>query len=71
MGKGWNKSGAQFSNYMTKRKENNIAFTLETPYFGSKENKVNNDKLLELGQCFAMALKKYIKEENIYENTNV
>ena len=71
LGKGWNKSGTQFSNYMTKRKENNIAFTLETTYFGTKENRVNNDKLLELGQCFAKALKKYIKEENIYENTNV
>lgn len=62
-GKGWNKENRQFSNYMKKRKENNIAFTLETAYFGTEENKVNADKLLELGRCFAKALKKYIAED--------
>ncbi len=62
-GTGWNKEGKQFANYMKKREENNIAFTLETAYFGTKENKVNNDKLLELGRCFAKTLKKYIAED--------
>ncbi len=68
-GTGWNKGGTQFSSYMKKRAENIIAFSLETAYFGTKENKVNNDKLLELGRCFANALKKYIAEENMNENT--
>lgn len=60
---GWNKSGTQFSNYMNLREENNIAFTLETAYFGTPDNKVNEFKLLELGRCFARALKKYIETE--------
>lgn len=60
---GWNKGGTQFANYMRKREENNIAFTLETAYFGTPDNKVSSDKLLELGHCFAKALKKYIETE--------
>lgn len=60
---GWNKGGAQFTNYMIKRAENNIAFSLETAYFGTPDNKVSADKLLELGHCFARALKKYIETE--------
>ena len=48
---------------MKDRQENNIAFTLETAYFGTAENKVSEERLLELGRCFAKALKEYIKEE--------
>lgn len=62
--KDWNIDGAQFGNYMTKKKGNYLAFTLETPYFGTHENKVDEDKLLELGRCFAKALKVYIKEKS-------
>ncbi len=58
----WNIDGAQFANYMTSKVENELAFTLETAYFGKPENKVDENKLLELGRCFAKALKKYIKE---------
>ena len=61
---GWNKGGTQFANYMKERKENNISFTLETAYFGTEENKVDNNKLLELGRCFAKALNRYIKEKS-------
>ena len=60
---GWNKSGPKFAYYMKDRQENNIAFTLETAYFGTAENKVSEERLLELGRCFAKALKEYIKEE--------
>lgn len=59
---GWNKGGPQFASFMTKRNENEIAFTLETAYFGTKTNKVNQEKLLELGRCFAIALSKYISK---------
>lgn len=58
---GWNKGGAQFSNYMSNRAENEVAFTLETAYFGTPDNKISIDKLLELGHCFAKALGKYIE----------
>ena len=58
---GWNKGGAQFSNYMRNRAENEVAFTLETAYFGTSDHKVSSDKLLQLGHCFARALKKYIE----------
>ena len=58
---GWNECGAQFSNYMSNRAENEVAFTLETAYFGTSDNKVSPDKLLQLGHCFAKALGKYIE----------
>lgn len=68
---GWNKDGAQFDNFMKKREENHIAFALETTYFGTAENRVDNDKLLELGHCFARTLKKYITEENKNKNQKI
>ena len=60
---GWNKAGAQFSNYMRNREENDIAFSLETTYFGTPENKVSSEKLRHLGHCFAKALKVYIERK--------
>lgn len=59
----WNKDGAQFATYMQDSKENVIAFTLETAYFGTPDNKVSEPRLLELGRCFAKAIKHYIKEQ--------
>ena len=58
----WNKPSAQFSVYMTAKPECDIAFTLETAYFGVPDNKVSQDRLVELGHCFAKAIKDYIKE---------
>ena len=43
------------------RAENEVAFTLETAYFGTSDNTVSPDKLLQLGHCFAKALGKYIE----------
>ena len=60
---GWNKAGNQFAIFMTGRAENDIAFTLETAYFGTAENRADNKSLTELGRCFAAALKKYIGSE--------
>ena len=48
------------------REENNFAFALETPYFGPLDNKVSEARLIELGHCLAKALKRYIKEGELY-----
>ena len=48
---------------MAKRPENDIAFTLETAYFGTPENPVDAKRLIEPGHCFAEAMKKYIETE--------
>lgn len=62
-GVSWNQGGKTFANYVKTKPENDIAFTLETTYFGTADNKVTEEKLLELGRCFAKALKQYIEEE--------
>lgn len=60
---GWNIPNAQFANYMATRAENVVAFTLETTYFGTPNNEVSIDKLIELGHCFAKTFKKYNETE--------
>lgn len=60
---GWNKGSTQFASFANKREENNIAFSLETTYFGTADSKVNEEKLIELGRCFTKALKKYMEME--------
>lgn len=57
---GWNRCGSQFSVFMTDRCENDIAFTLETAFFGTDKNKADGEKLIETGRCFAAALREYI-----------
>ena len=39
-----------------------IAFTLETAYFGKENNVASATGFLELGRCFATALKKYMEK---------
>jgi hypothetical protein len=68
---GWNKDGTQFSNFMRKREENRVAFTLETAYFGTPDNKVSENRLLQLGHCFATALRNYIETEKHYEKSAI
>ena len=56
---GWNQSGTPtFANYILKNPNAEVAFTLETCYFGEKNNVFSQEKGLELGKCFAAALKK-------------
>jgi hypothetical protein len=62
-GKGWNTDVPSFARYMLKREENELAFTLETTYFGLRDNVVSQEKMIELGRCFARALKRYIVEK--------
>lgn len=59
----WNQGGTQFANYMKKREENELAFTLETAYFGENGNVVTQENLPELGKCFALAIKTYTEEK--------
>ena len=61
---GWNKPGHQFSVYMAKMPGNDIAFTLETAYFGTDKNRADCKSLSELGRCFARALRKYAAWED-------
>ena len=45
--------------------ENEVAFTLETAYFGTEENKVSAERLTELGRCFAKTIKRYANKVKI------
>lgn len=58
---GWNQPSPTFSYTMSLREECNLAFTLETAYFGTKENKISTDMLIRLGRGFAKALRNYIE----------
>lgn len=57
---GWNMKNTSFSMYVSQRKENELAFSLETAYFGTQDNKVSQASLVELGKCFARAIRHYI-----------
>lgn len=57
---GWNQPGPSFAFTMCERPECNIAFTLESAYFGTTENKTSAEKLIELGRVFAKSVLKYI-----------
>lgn len=59
----WNKSGPRFTHYMAKKAE--LALSLETAYFGTEENKVTDDRLVEFGRCFGKAINEYI-QNNAY-----
>ena len=58
---GWNMPSTNFACTMNARVDCDIAFTLENAYFGTEENKVSEERLIELGRCFARAMKRYIK----------
>ena len=57
----WNQPSTSFGYMVNNRQECNLAFTLESTYFGEESNKVYAEKLVELGKCFAKAVKKYVK----------
>lgn len=60
---GWNSSKAPcFGCYMNDIGKAKIAFTLETAYFGTEDNIFTQDRAVELGKCFALAIKKYDKD---------
>lgn len=58
---GWNQQpNGSFGYNMMHRPECDIAFTLETTYFGTEDNKVSEEKMIELGRCYAKSIKKYM-----------
>ncbi len=62
---GWNKSDTPtFACYMDTYAGAELAFTLETTYFGKENNIFNQENSVELGRCFAEALRSY-------ENTRI
>jgi len=62
---GWNKSGTPtFATFVMERETSDLAFALETAYFGTDDNIFTGDHAVETGRCFARALKKYIYAEN-------
>ena len=61
--KDWNQPVPCFGAEMTKRGENVVAFSLETAYFGTPDNRVSQDNLVALGRCFAHALANFIAEQ--------
>ena len=58
----WNQPGPSFGYTTNNRPECKLAFTLESAYFGTEDNKVSAERLIELGRCFARAVKKYAEE---------
>lgn len=58
---GWNQGSPNFGGTMTRRPENDLAFSLETTYFGEPDNMVSQEKMVELGRCFARAFRKYVQ----------
>lgn len=57
----WNRTGTPtFAVYVMNKPENEIAFTLETCYFGRPDNIFTQEGARELGRCFADAIFEYI-----------
>ncbi len=57
----WNIPGPKCAYFMGEYPTSILTFTLETAYFGTKEHPVCPEKLIALGRCFAIALRKYLK----------
>lgn len=59
-GEDWNSPKTDcFSVYMNGIAKAKLAFTLETTYFGTAENIFTQENSVELGRCFADAVRKY------------
>ena len=58
----WNQPSTSFGYTTNTRPSCNLAFTLESTYFGTPDNLVSGERLVELGRCFARAVKKYVEE---------
>ena len=57
---GWNQPSPNCAYVTNCRPECDLAFSLETAYCGTEENKVTAERLLALGHCFARAMKAYL-----------
>lgn len=62
----WNKcTDPTYATYIRKNDNCHLSFTLETAYFGTHENKANEEKFLNLGEDFAKTLIDYIKTADL------
>ena len=59
----WNQPRPNFVFTMLEREECKLSFPFECTYFGTEDNKISVEKMIELGRCFAKALKKYAEAE--------
>lgn len=62
----WNTGGESVptcANYFAKQPGVRLSLTVETPYFGTPENRVSQERLLAYGQCFARAICRYIADD--------
>ena len=57
----WNQPSTSFGYTTNTRPDCTLAFTLESAYFGEQDNKISAERLVELGKCFARAVKKYME----------
>lgn len=61
----WNTMGGPcFCNFSTSLPTVDLSFTLETAYFGTEDNVFSQEGAVELGRCFAKAIRKYIAQMN-------
>lgn len=60
---GWNQPSMNFGFAMMHRPECKLALSFESTYFGTEDNKVSPERLIELGRCYAKAIKEYIKSD--------
>ena len=58
----WNQPSSSFGYTTNTRPDCMLAFTLESAYFGTCDNKVSGERLVELGKCFARAIKKFVEQ---------
>lgn len=59
----WNQQpSSNFAYTMHMRPDCKLALSLESAYFGTADNRISQEKLIELGRCFARATKKYIEQ---------
>jgi hypothetical protein len=62
----WNKEDSPTLVYRALHRDTvHLAFTLETAYFGTKENFFTGEKGIETGHCFADAMLAYIREQGL------
>lgn len=60
---GWNHPKSSFGITMNRRPECSLALSLESAYFGTEDNKISTDRLIQTGRCLARAIKKYLATE--------
>jgi hypothetical protein len=58
----WDKQNLPCCGHYMRRRGLEVSFSLETAYFGKPENRFTQERGIELGRCFAEAIRKYIHD---------